>query len=251
MSLVRARSIAAVIVGRSSIAPNDIMLFVGDKECLPFTRGVDGTLWSSLVDAMDAENLGRLAPGLFFNSQILVLGQKKTLRKTQAYLPCSLGATESSLRLGERRTLKLRVCSSFMCWCCIAVFKESTEVAILDVGTTSWVFDETFGCSRWNRFWLISNRCSMKIREGKSGSILWAWKQNHVWTNFNTNLVQCFYVIVDPLQPFSHCLGRSNVRAIRWLHQKSTLSLVWVIKNGWNTGYKEKKGTYSLSSRWG
>jgi hypothetical protein len=76
MSLVRARSIATVIVGCSSIVPNDNMLFVGDKESLPFTIlpftiGVDGTLWSSLVDAMDAGgNLGRLAPGLFLKIKI-------------------------------------------------------------------------------------------------------------------------------------------------------------------------------------
>ena len=45
MSLVRARSIATVIVGCcSSLASNDIMLFVGDADSLPFIRGVDGTL---------------------------------------------------------------------------------------------------------------------------------------------------------------------------------------------------------------
>ena len=44
MSLVKARSIATVIVGCSSVVPNDNMLFVGDKECLPFTIGVDGKL---------------------------------------------------------------------------------------------------------------------------------------------------------------------------------------------------------------
>lgn len=66
MSLVKARNIATVIVGCSSIVPNDSMLFVGDKESLPFTIGVDVTLWSSLVDAMDtAANLGRLAPWLY------------------------------------------------------------------------------------------------------------------------------------------------------------------------------------------
>lgn len=71
MSLVRARSIATVIVGCSSIVPNDNMLFVGDKEFLPFTIGVDGTLYSSsLVDVMDGgANLGRLAPGLFFKKK--------------------------------------------------------------------------------------------------------------------------------------------------------------------------------------
>jgi len=147
MSFVRARNIATVIVGCSSIVPNDNMLFVGDKESLPFTIGVDGTLWSSLVDAMDAGAiLGRLV----------------------LELPCSLGATESNLRLGERRTLKLRICNSFMCWCCIVSLKESTEEVILDVGTISWLFVETFGCSRWNCVWVISKRCSMKIREGKS-----------------------------------------------------------------------------------
>lgn len=86
---------------------------------------------------------------------------------TQAYLPCSLGAIESNLRLGERRTLKLRVCSSVICWCCIASLKDSIEALILDVGTTSWVF-EILGCCRWNRVWAILKRCSMKIREGKS-----------------------------------------------------------------------------------
>jgi hypothetical protein len=44
MSFVKARNIATVIVGCSSIVPNDNMLFVGDKETLPFTIGVDGTL---------------------------------------------------------------------------------------------------------------------------------------------------------------------------------------------------------------
>ena len=56
MSFVKARNIATVIVGCSSIVPNDNMLFVGDKESLPFTVGVDVT------DA--GANLGRLAPGL-------------------------------------------------------------------------------------------------------------------------------------------------------------------------------------------
>ena len=36
-----------------------------------------------------------------------------------------------------------------------------------DVGTTSWVF-EFLECNRWNRDCVISKRCSMKIREGKS-----------------------------------------------------------------------------------
>ena len=95
------------------------MLFDGDNENLPFTIGVVGTLRSSLVvDAMDAgASLGRLDPGLFNNkftkSQKLVLAGWD--KKRQAYLPCSLGATESNLRLGERRTLKLSVCNSFMC----------------------------------------------------------------------------------------------------------------------------------------
>ena len=72
MSLVKARNMATVIVGCSSIVPNDNILFVGDKETLPFTIGVDGTLYSSLVDVMDGgANLGRLAPGLFeFKSEI-------------------------------------------------------------------------------------------------------------------------------------------------------------------------------------
>jgi hypothetical protein len=70
MSLVKARNIATVIVGCSSILLNDKMLLFGDKESLPFTIGVDGTLRSSLVDAMDAGvNLSRLAPGLFFKQQ--------------------------------------------------------------------------------------------------------------------------------------------------------------------------------------
>ena len=87
MSLVRARSIATVTVGCwSSIVPNDNMLFVGDKESLPFTIGVDGTLWSSLVDAMDAAggNLGRLASGLYeFKEGFLRSVDKKGERKTQ------------------------------------------------------------------------------------------------------------------------------------------------------------------------
>lgn len=92
--------------------------------------------------------------------------------KEQAYPPCSLGAIETNLRLGERRTLKLRVCNSFTCWCCTVVLKESTEEEILDVRTTSWVFVETFvECSSLNRVWVISKRCSMKIREGKSISM--------------------------------------------------------------------------------
>ena len=62
-------------------------------------------------------NLGRLTPGLYKKNQNQKKNQKLLLggTKRQAYLPCSLGATESNLRLGERRTLKLRVCDSFMC----------------------------------------------------------------------------------------------------------------------------------------
>ena len=154
---------------------------------------------------------------------------QKLLLGGTAYLPCSLGATESNLRLGERRTLKLRVCDSFMCWCSTVALKESTEEVILEVGTRSWVFVvETFvECSCWNRVWDISKRCSMKIREGKSIS----WKGFFFWSLGwivlqQTNLVQCFYVIANPLQSFSHRLGRSNVRAIHWHYQKSSFSSV-------------------------
>ena len=91
MSLVRARSIATVIVGCSSIVPNDNMLFVGDKDSLPFTIGVDGTLYSSLVDVMDGgANLGRLAPGLFFikNESSQKIRRTKKTQATNKKLTC-------------------------------------------------------------------------------------------------------------------------------------------------------------------
>jgi len=62
------------------------------------------------------------------------------------------------------KTLKLRVCSSFICCWCIASLKELVEEVILNVGITNSVFES----SRSDRGWVISKRCSMKIREGKS-----------------------------------------------------------------------------------
>ena len=255
ISFVKARNIATVIVGGcSSKVPNDNMLFDGDNENLPLTIGVVGTLWSPLVvDAMDAgASLGRLDPGLFNNKKIhkkSEIGSGRVGQKRQAYLPCSLGATESNLRLGERRTLKLSVCNSFMCWCSIVALKESTEEVILEVGTISWVFVETFvEWSRWNRVWDISKRCSIKIREGKSIS----WKKRDfehetITRCYNkTNLVQCFYVIANPLRPFSHRLGRSNVRAIRRRYHKSSFSSVFYLEQlrDWN---KEKRYILAVS----
>lgn len=119
----------------------------------------------SLVSAGEGENRRRLVSGL-----LMIINQVRDQDKdlgTQAYLSCSLGATESNLRLGERRTLKLRTCNSFICWCRMVSLKESRVEVIFDVGTINWVF-ETFECSRWNRVWIISKRCSMKILEGNS-----------------------------------------------------------------------------------
>lgn len=182
----------------------------------------------------------------------LTISKKKRVRngswdkKHKPYLSCSVGATESNPRLGERRMLRLRVCSSFICWCRMASLKESMEEVIIDVGTICWVF-ETFKCSRWNRIWVISKRCSIKICEGKSIRWRdWGWALGMEHTG-------CFH---EPCPIFlcdckSIAIIRASSREIQCESHSLTASkvdLLVVVENIWKTGIK--RGTHSLSSSW-
>ena len=68
-----------------------------------------------LMQRMQKTEVAWLQDFFFKKKKTIKIGPGTKDLGTEAYLPCSLGAIEPSLRLGERRTIKLRVCSSFMC----------------------------------------------------------------------------------------------------------------------------------------